>query len=115
MASPLSLAEKISTALNAKYGTHIVINSNKFFGKEGTIVNMHVVKDVYGRGHSYCDEELFRSASSIYTCLFMRDLLYYLDGKDIPKGDEGWERQKAIKHPEVSFEYMRKKYLADKL
>lgn len=115
MASPISIAEKLCTAMNMKYGTHIVINTNKFFGKEDMVVKMHVVKDVYGRGRAFVDEELFRSASSIYICLFMRDLMYSFEGRDIPEGDEGWEHQKETKPVAQSIDYMRKKYLADKL
>lgn len=111
MASPISLAEKIAQAINFQFGAHIVLSCNKFFGKEGYLVKMWIVKDSFYDGHTYVDEELFRTTSGNYACLFCRDLLFYLQGKGLPAPEnQGYvnvfEKNKA---PE-KLESMRKIY-----
>lgn len=87
MASPISKAEKIAQGINYLFGAHIVVSCNKFFGREGYLVKMWIVKDSYYDGHTWVDEELFRTTSGAYACLFCRDLLYTLQGRELPKND----------------------------
>ena len=111
MASPISTAEKIAQAINYEFGSHLVLSCNKFFGREGWMVKMWIVKDSFYDGHTYVDEELFRTTSGTYACLFCRDLLFHLQDKPIPAPpNQGYanvlERREAVK----SMDYMKKVY-----
>lgn len=117
MAKPLRTAETIVDALNLTYHTHIVISKSKFFGAEGRPIIMYIVKDCYKEksGH-FQDDELFRSTSAIYICFFMRDLLYSMQGKEIPPDSDegvgiGWQEQKKRKNPQVAIDFIKEKYL----
>lgn len=111
MATPVGTAMKIASALNELYHCHCVINTQSFFGREGKAVRMYIVKDSYNYGGEHCDKELFRSASGIYTCLFMRDLLYTMQGKKIvEETNEGYIRVREKRNADAAIEYMRMKY-----
>ena len=112
MAQPLKLSDRICRALNVTYGTNVVVDAQKFIGKEGTTVTMHVVKDARGRGVFGHSKELFRSGSAIYTCLYMRDLLYSFQGRELPTDDEGWERMKEYRKTDESIAWMLNKYVS---
>lgn len=110
----LMTAKKIAQGVNAMYGTSIVINTTEFYNSKGQIVRLYDIKD------SYCDEFraphmklLFRSASSIYTVLFMRDLLYTLEGRELPPDEEdpGWAATRVQKGAFASFDYIVETYL----
>lgn len=93
MAKPIYTAKNLVKAIDFQYRAHVVIATNEFFGKEGTPVTMYVVKESFYDGHTWVDEELFRSTSAIYVLLFCRDLLFALQGKEIPPPEpEGYAR-----------------------
>lgn len=109
--TPITTANTIARAMNNLYGTHIVINTTNFYGGEGKLVRMYVVKDSYKYNGGYSNKELFCSASGIYTCLFMRDLLYSFQGREVPEEEnEGYINVKAKKNAEGAIEYMKSVY-----
>lgn len=112
--TPITLARTMANALNRLYGCHVVINTSQFFGGEGKLVRMYVVKDAfyYGGKREYSDKELFKTASGVYACLFVRDLLYTFQGKE--KKEEtnaGYLNVLEKKNGRASIDYMVKKYL----
>lgn len=110
--TPITLARTMANAMNRLYGTHIVINVSQFFGGEGKLVRMYAVKDAFNYHGQYSNKELFCSASGIYVCLFMRDLLYTFQGKEVPDEDnEGYKNVLARKNGKESIDYMVKAYL----
>lgn len=110
--SPISVANTIARAMNRTYDTHIVINTTNFYGGEGKLVRMYTVKDAFKYNGGYSNKELFCSASGIYTCLFMRDLLYTFQGKDVPHEDnEGYNNVRERKNADASIQYMVDTYL----
>ncbi len=111
--TPASLARTMANALNHLYGTHVVINTTQFFGGEGKLVRMYVIKDAYylGSKKNYSDKELFKTASGIYACLFMRDMLFAFQGKPpVDEKNEGYLNVLAKKNGKASIEYMLNKY-----
>lgn len=111
-ASPIVIAINIAKAMNCTYGTHIVINTKQFFGGEGNIVKMYIVKDSYYYSGKYSDKQIFKSASGVYTALFMRDMLYAFQGKSaVDSGNEGYYRVFAKNSGQDSIEYMKGAYL----
>lgn len=111
--SPISLARTMVNAMNTLYHTHIVINTSSFYGGEGKLVRMYTVKDAFKYNGSYSNRELFCSASGIYVCLFMRDLLYTFQGREkVEEENEGYKNVLAKKNGLESIDYMVKTYLS---
>lgn len=112
--TPITKARTIANALNQIYGTHIVINTSQFFGGEGKLVRMYVIKDAYyyGGKSAYSDKELFKTASGIYALMFMVDMLDAFKGKEITdRGNEGYQNVLARKNGLANIDYMVKTYL----
>lgn len=110
--TPITIARTIANAMNLTYKTHLVINVSQFYGGEGKLVRMYIVKDSFYRQGSYSDKELFKTASGVYTCLFMRDMLYAFQGRDIPREtNEGYLNVLEKKNGRASIEYMKEEYL----
>ena len=111
-ASPISIAYNIAKAMNLMYHTHIVINTSQFYGGEGKLVRMYIVKDSFYYKGQYSDKQIFKSASGVYTVLFMRDLLYAFQGKEpVDSQNDGYKRVFAKNNAEVSIDYMKGAYL----
>ena len=90
MAKPINTAKKLATAINMEYGAHIVINRNEFFAREEfRTVHLYSVRDAWSGNDTekYRNDELFRTASGIYVCLFMRDMLWTFQGRTVPLED----------------------------
>lgn len=112
--TPITIARTMANALNRMYKTHVVINTSQFFGGEGKLVRMYVVKDAfyYGGKSKYSDKELFKTASGIYACLFMRDLLYTFQGRELgEETNQGYINVFNKKNGQASIDYMVKTYL----
>jgi hypothetical protein len=111
MGSPIGKADMIARGIFHLFGAHVVISCNKFFGKEGYLVKMYIVKDSFYDGHTWVDEELFRSTSPTYTCLFCRDLLYTLQDRPLPPPDnEGYEKVLEKNRASEKFQMMKRIY-----
>lgn len=115
MANPYLLTKKLISAVNFKYNCHIVINTSNFFNSKDSPTNqVHVYsirEDYYFADGDKLNKELFKSASSLYTCLYMRDLLYALEGREIPEEDnEGWNKMRAKRDVKGSIAYIKEKY-----
>lgn len=118
---PLMTAKKIAKGLNCEFGAHIVINTSDFYSERGNretgtpnLVRMYVIRDCYySSDGTYVNEELFKSASAIYTLLYMRDLLYKMRGQELPPddADPGWTATRLKKGAFSSFDYMVEKYV----
>lgn len=109
--TPITTARTIANAINAMFHAHVVINVSQFYGAQGKLVRMYVIKDSFYYADGYSDKELFKTASGVYACLFMRDLLYGLQGKDIPHEDnEGYNNILEKKNGLASIEYMKEAY-----
>jgi hypothetical protein len=107
----LALARKIAKAVNVKYKTHLVICQTPFFrGTEE--VTMKIIKDAFYTDEGYFEKQLFRSASSIYICLFMRDILDSLDGKERADADNpGYDEVFAKNTGDISIQYLKENYI----
>lgn len=109
--TPITIAKGIVLAMNQLYGTHLVINTSSFYGNENKLIRMYSVKDSYRLDGSNVSKELFCSASGVYTCLFMVDLLAAFQGKDREEHDnEGYDRVFARKNCQANIDYMKGAY-----
>ena len=111
--TPITIAKPIANAMNIQYKTHLVINTSQFYGGEGKLVRMYVVKDSFYSQGQYSDRELFKTASGVYCCLFLRDLMYAFQGRtDVPEEtNEGYLNVLAKKNGLGSIEWMKGVYL----
>ena len=110
--TPITIANNIARAMNEIYKTHLVINTSQFYGGEGKLVRLYIVKDSYYYSGQYSDKQLFRTSSGVYTVLFMRDLLYAFQGREEEETDNiGYKNVKAKNNGEGSIEYMKGAYL----
>lgn len=110
--TPITIANTIARAMNQMFGTHIVINTSQFYGGEGKLVRMYIVKDSFYYKGQYSDKQIFKSASGIYTALFMRDLLYTFQNKEKVESDNpGYDRVFAKNNAQASIDYMKGVYL----
>lgn len=110
--TPITIARTIANAMNIQYKTHLVINTSQFYGGEGKLVRMYVVKDSYYHQGQYSDRELFKTASGVYCCLFMRDMLYAFQGTDGgEETNEGYLNVLDKRNGLASIAWMKEAYL----
>lgn len=95
MASATKLMKGMVQAMNREYGSHLVAYTKEFYGKEGTLIRMHSVRDSFFDGVKWIDDELFRSMSAAYTVMFCRDMMYALRGEAVPPAEGGWAECRA--------------------
>lgn len=107
----LSIARKIILAINMKYRAHLVMNTSEFF-KNGDVIHMKIIRDsFYNEDGDYCDKELFRTASSVYTVLFLVDALATLDGRELEDHkNEGYTDIFRRKSGQLSLDYLKEVY-----
>lgn len=112
MSSPVGTALKIADALNYMYGCHVVVNNKSFFGKEQRPVKMYIVQDSWYDQDTgaWRDEILFKSASGVYACLFLRDLLFSFQGKELPNEDNRYQNIRDSKDVYRSIDFMLANY-----
>jgi len=117
MKNPGMLAKKIARGINFKYGSHICINVSEFYGTSGdtpNLVRMYVVRDAYcGSEGVFVNKELYKSGSAYNVLFFMRDLLFRLDGKELPEGNDKWEAEKMRKNAVAAMDYIVETYAED--
>lgn len=109
---PITIANDIARAMNQMFHTHLVINTSQFYGGEGKLVRMYVIKDSFYSKGEYSDKQIFKTASGVYACLFMRDLLYAFQGKEeVEAENEGYARAKEKNNAYASIDYMKGAYI----
>lgn len=114
--NPIFTAKKICKGLNAKYGSKLVVNVAEFYGENNNLVRMYVIKDAfYSSDGSYVNKELFKSASGVYTVLFLRDLNDMADGREVvpDEDDPKWAEVKERKGATEGFNYYIENYIMD--
>ena len=90
---------KLQTALNIK-GQRILQRTTQFYSVEADCpITIYYVEQAYWDEESQKMKktELFHSTSQLQIILFMRDLLYLCDNKELPTDNEVWnEKRKSI-------------------
>lgn len=93
----MTLAKKLQTVCNNKFGVRILINTNQWYSldQDRAVTQykiMQVVKnDEKGKDISI---ELFKTYSQVQLVLFLRDFWYELNGWEVPHDNETWENIK---------------------
>lgn len=96
MKKTMDTAIKLAQAMSHLYGTHLVINTRKFYGHGDIPVTMYSVRDSYRDDSGWHDEELFKTTSMFQVTFFLRDLFFAFKGEEAePIDDERWQNARA--------------------
>lgn len=93
----LTLIKKLKYAINQK-GDTILLDIDEFYNeKRQKISKMYKIKRQVGTGLK--NPVLYQSTYDLYIIYFLRDMLYELEGKELPDDNEEWnEIRKKIKN-----------------
>ena len=97
VASNSVMIHKLQTALNLK-GLRIMYTTSQFYSdKQNRPITVYHIKQAEWDDDKqrYQNVELFKSTSQIQIVLFLRDMWYSVNGKEIPKDNEVWNNIKA--------------------
>lgn len=89
-------ARKLLMALNCK-GCLLTMGCKQFIGKDARPHNYYSVNQATWNSEKdrYDHHELYSSASMIRIVLYLRDLLYILEDKELPTDNEMWNKIRA--------------------
>lgn len=83
--------QKLVKALNVN-GAGILFNKKQFMGTEGLPHNLYSISKAYwddSKG-KYGSNEIYKSTSMIRIVLYLRDMLYLEQGKELPMDNPMW-------------------------
>jgi len=90
-----TMIHKLQKAINIKYGEKILINRTQFYSeqKKKAITMYTVKKAVWDEEiQKNKNKELFTTTSQLQIVLFLRDYWYILNNKELPTGNEIWNK-----------------------
>lgn len=96
MASNSVMIKKLQTALNNR-GMRIMYTTSQFYSlnENRPITTYHIKQAVWDDNkEKFVNMELFKSTSQIQIVLFLRDLWYSINGKEVPQNNEVWNEKK---------------------
>lgn len=97
MASNSVMIHKLQTALNQK-GMRIMYSTSQFYSEQQNrpVTVYHIKQAVWDEDKGkYVNMELFKATSQIQIVLFLRDLWYTVNGKEVPQDNEVWNNIKS--------------------
>lgn len=98
MASNTAMIRKLQQALNMR-GCKLLYSTSQFYSEEQNrpVTLYHIKQSVFDeeKGRNV-NLELFKSTSQIQIVLFLRDMWYEVNGWEVPKDNEVWERKKQL-------------------
>lgn len=98
--------------MSYQYGTHLVLNTKKFYNEYDKPITMYSVCDSYKDAEGWHNDELFKSASLYCIMFFLRDLMFSFRGEEIPETDDVKYINLKAKHDvEGVIEKYKEKYL----
>ena len=86
------MIHKLQQALNMR-GLRLMYSTTQFYSakQDRPITVYHIKQAVYDENkEKFVNEELFNTTSQIQVVLFLRDLWYSLNGKELPTDNEQW-------------------------
>lgn len=84
---------KLISALNSK-GDKLLYAQKQFMGKEGRVHPLYSVSRATWdeAKERYRNVEIYSTTSNIRMALFLRDLLFTAEGKELPTDNEMWNK-----------------------
>lgn len=92
MPSNSTMIHKLQQALNM-HGLRIMYCTSQFYSdkQERPVTIYHIKQAVWdAKKQKYVNQDLFNSTSQIQILLFLRDMWYSLNGKELPTDNETW-------------------------
>lgn len=97
MASNSVMIHKLQQALNMN-GLRIMYSTSQFYSakQDRPVTIYHIKQAVYDESRDkYVNQEIFNSTSQIQIVLYLRDLWYGINGKELPTDNEQWNEIRA--------------------
>lgn len=97
MPSNQAMIRKLQHALNTR-GLRITYSTSQFYSADqDRPVTIYNVKQAIwdSEKEKYVNRELFKATSQIQIVLFLRDLWYTVNGKEVPQDNEVWNNIKS--------------------
>ena len=97
MASNSVMIKKLQNALNMR-GMRIMYTTSQFYSanEDRPITTYYVKQAVWDdTKEKFVNMVLFKSTSQIQIVLFLRDLWYSINGKEVPQDNEAWNNIKS--------------------
>ena len=87
---------KLQNACNKNFDAKLLYNKTQVYSDKADkpITFLSIKQSVIDEKGKRKNVELFNTTSELYVVMFLRDYWYALNGWEIPKGDEGWEKEK---------------------
>ena len=104
--------KKLQLGIKVKHGVVLTLARNEWYSqKMDMIINDYIVKQLVKNEESGRSTyvEIFKSTSKIQQCLFLRDFLYWLDGKEIPTDNEMWNEKRRNFYDNEMYKELREK------
>lgn len=92
MPSNAGMIKKLLTALNLR-GLKLMYMTSQFWSEQqDRAVTLYVIKQAVWNADKerFDNVELYKSASQIQIVLYLRDLWYTINGKEVPQNNELW-------------------------
>lgn len=93
MADMNKTINKLLQALNSR-GQGLLYNRKQFMGKEGQPHTLYTISRAYwdeSKG-KYGSRELYKTTSTVRIALYLRDLWYLEEGRELPTDNEIWNK-----------------------
>lgn len=97
MASNSVMIHKLQQALNMR-GLRIMYSTSQFYSEQQNrpVTIYHIKQAVWDEEKGkFQNMELFKSTSQVQVVLYLRDLWYDINGKEVPQNNEVWNAKKS--------------------
>lgn len=91
------MIHKLQQALNMR-GLRIMYSTSQFYSEQQNrpVTIYHIKQAVWDEEKGkFQNMELFKSTSQVQVVLYLRDLWYDINGKEVPQNNEVWNAKKA--------------------
>lgn len=95
-----TMIKKLQQAINLKGGKLLYSTTQFYSEQQDRPVTMYIIKQgIYDEEKGKTTSvELFKSYSQIQIVLFLRDMWYEMNGMEVPKDNEKWNKVKEDYH-----------------
>lgn len=108
--------KKLQLGIKVNHGVILTLGRSEWYSsKMDSVVSDYIIrKGVRNEETGKMNYvEIFKSTSKIQQCLFLRDYLYWLDGKEIPTDNEMWNEKRKKFYDNEMYKELKEKELKE--
>lgn len=108
--------KKLQLGIKANHGVILTMGRSEWYSsKMDSVVNDYTIRKGVRNEETgkMTYVEIFKSTSKIQQCLFLRDYLYWLEGKEIPTDNEMWNEKRKKFYDNEMYKELREKELKE--